>query len=234
MSRSTSRLETSLNEHFVPVLLADGFSGYGGTFRRVLGDFVNIVQVVESEHGWEFAVHLGVQPLTIRDVYGDPPDPRTLTEERCEFRRRLADSAGDHRWPHDGSTESIDQATRAAATTYAIAGRMAFLALCGPDSPLRSITPDEFEAGSYNFSGFGSTKVRMAVAIALMRSAAGRGAAARAFARIGLDLLPPSSSSMRRSLEALCAVEDSADVEEAAGADSGGGFVRDPVSEVSH
>ena len=91
-----------------------------------------------------------------------------------------------------------------AASVYAAFGRPIFERLAGPDSPLRNITPQQFEAGQFDFSGFMSTDVMMARTLALIRLAAGDSESAQAFARIGLA----RASTAWGRLRELRAIED--------------------------
>jgi hypothetical protein len=204
------RLEASIRDHLSALLKSDGFFGTGRTFRRISGDLIHVVQVQGSRYGSEFAVNLGIQPLCIPDVAGNPPDATRIREELCEFRRRLSEATGDQWWEHDGSKESMDAAVRAAASIYVTMGRRRFSELSGPESPLHKVTPAQFEAGHYSFSGFGSPKVRMARSLALMRQAAGNPADASAFARIALASLG-SATALRAELEALSLMKPQAE-----------------------
>ncbi|KRR25440.1 hypothetical protein CQ14_10720 [Bradyrhizobium lablabi] len=197
------RLESSIKEHLAPVLKDDGFVGSGRTFRRISGDLIHVVQVQGSRYGGQFAVNLGIQPASIPDLAGNSPDATKIRPELCEFRRRLSEAESDQWWNHAGSKESMDAAVRAAASVYATIGRKLFAEMSGPESPLHNITPAQFEAGLYGFSGFGSTKVRMARSLALMRQSLGNLIDAGAFARIALVNLG-GAPALRAELEQLC------------------------------
>lgn len=196
------RLEISIKEHLAPVLRADGFSGSGRTFRRVVGDFVQVVNVQGSRYGGQFAVNLAIHPLCIPDVRGEVPDPKKLTEELCEFRRRLSESSADQWWKHDGSQESMNTAIKAVAIVYCTIGRQILEHFNGSVSPMHLVTPEAFENGQYNFQGFGSTNVRMALALARFCQAKGHKEAAKKFANIGLAAIG-SASGLRRELESI-------------------------------
>lgn len=183
---SGPRLESSIKKHFAPVLRVDGFAGSGRTFRRVLGDLIQVVNVQGSRYGGRFAVNMGIQPLCIPDVVGDTPDPKKISEPSCEFRRRLSESGRDQWWEHDAAKESMDAAVKAAAAVYCVKGRPILNAFAGPMSPLMKTTPEAYESGQFDFHGFGSTNVRMALALARYRKARGDVAAAKRFASIGL------------------------------------------------
>jgi len=196
------RLEASIKDHLSPVLKSDGFFGSGRTFRRISGDLIHVVQVQGSRYGGQFAVNLGIQPRCIPDVAGNSPDESRIREELCEFRRRLSEARRDQWWEHEGSKESMDAAVRAAASVYLAVGRRLFSELSGLESSLHKVTPEQFEAGQYDFAGFGSTKVRMARSLALMRQSIGNPADANAFARIALASLG-NASALRSDLEKL-------------------------------
>lgn len=202
MNRTVPRLESSIRDHLGPVLKGDGFAGSGRTFRRISGDLIHVVQVQGSRYSTKFAVNLGIQPVSIPDVAGNSPNATKIKAELCEFRRRLSEAKSDQWWDHAGSKESMDAAVRAAASVYATIGRRLFAELSGPESPLHKITPAQFEAGQHGFSGFGSTKVRMARSLALMRQSLGNPTDADAFARIALASLGVAHG-LRAELEAL-------------------------------
>ena len=204
------RLESSIKDHLSPALKSDGFFGFGRTFRRISGDYIHVVNVQGSRYGGMFAVNLGIQPRCIPDVLGNSPDATKIREELCEFRRRLSETMSDQWWEHEGSKESMDAAVRAAAAVYTTIGRRLFSELSGPESPLHKVTPAQFEAGHYRFSGLSSTKVRMVRSLALMRQSVGNLADASAFARIALANLG-GAHALRAELEALSFVKPQAE-----------------------
>jgi hypothetical protein len=203
MNESMPRLESSIRDYLGPALKSDGFLGSGRTFRRMSGALILVVQVQGSRYGSEFAINLGIQPRSIPDVVGNQPDVKKIKVEFCEFRRRLSEAENDQWWEHAGSKESMDAAVQAAASVYAAVGRRLFSELSGSESPLYEVTPAQFQAGQYSFSGFGSTKVRMARSLALMRQSVGNPVDAGAFARIALANLGPAQT-LREELETLC------------------------------
>lgn len=62
---------------------------------------------------------------------------------------------------------------KAAASVYTSVGRALLAGISGPASPFITVTPAEFIAGSFDFKGFGPTKVRMALALARLRQKKG-------------------------------------------------------------
>jgi hypothetical protein len=204
------RLESSINDHLSPALKSDGFFGSGRTFRRISGDLIHVVNVQGPRYGGRFAVNLGIQPRCIPDVVGNSPDATKLRAELCEFRRRLSEAKSDQWWEHEESKDSMDAAVRAAAAVYTTIGRRLFSELSGPESPLHKVTPAQFEAGNHSFSGFSSTKVRMARSLALMRQSVGNLTDASAFARIALANLRVAHF-LRAELEALSCIKPQAE-----------------------
>jgi hypothetical protein len=187
MDTSQPRLEASIRKHLVPTLKADGFTGSGRAFRRVAGSLVHALNVQGWRSGGKFAVNVGVHPLAIPDVLGNVPDPKKITVELCEFRRRLAEKGDDQWWRYKDTEASMDVAVHSAARVYGSVGRSFFTTFGGPSSPLFSVTPADFAAGHYDFKGFGSTKVRIALVLARLRKASQRRDEAKAFAQIGLS-----------------------------------------------
>ncbi|MFG6414594.1 DUF4304 domain-containing protein [Roseateles sp. DC23W] len=175
-----------MRDHLVPSLRADGFGGSGRTFRRVRHGWVHVVSVQGSRHGGQFAINLGLQPLSVFHVLGELPDPKKITEPLCEFRRRLSRDDADQWWIHEPTIESMNAAVQAANAIYETAGREMLSHVCRPESPFDLVSPGAFAAGDFDFRGFGSTKVRMALVLARLRRAQGRFAESARFAAIGL------------------------------------------------
>ncbi len=178
-------LEQSIRSHLSPILRDDGFAGSGRTFRRLADDMIQVVQVQGSKSGGSFAINLGIHPTCI-PVMGDVPQKK-MKLELCILRRRLSADGSDKWWKHSATSESMDAAIKEAASVYVKVGRVAFVKLAGPKSSLRTVNPQQFEAGQFDFSGFMSTDVIMAKALALIRLAAGDSQDAQAFARIALN-----------------------------------------------
>lgn len=196
------RLDTAIRVHLVPYLRADGFAGSGSRYRRVVDDWVQVVSVQGARGGGSFAINLAVQPLAVPDVLGNPPDQKKITEGLCEFRRRLSTTSSDQWWKHDGTEGSMNAAALAAALVYVNVGRPLLKRVSGPNSPLNAVTAEEFDRGTFDFSGFGSTKVRMALTLARFRRSQGLANDSAAFARVGLTHIG-SAVALRRELEQL-------------------------------
>ena len=205
MSEATApRLETAIRAALASVLREDGFSGSGRTFRRVTGSWVQVLNVQGSRYGGSFAVNLAAHPLVIPDVVGNKPDPKKITQELCEFRRRLSETEADQWWKHDLTEESMLSAVREAAAVYRRRGNELFQRACGPHSGFNALLAANFSAGAYDTAGFGSTQVRMALALARLRQSESQPEEAKAFAAYGLAHAG-SATLLRRELEALAA-----------------------------
>ncbi len=188
-------LEKSIRSHLAPLLRTDGFAGSGRTFQRLANDMIQVVQVQGSKLGGSFAVNLGIHPTCI-PVMGDTPRKK-MKPELCILRRRLSEDGVDQWWGHNSTSEGMDAAIMEAVSVYADFGRPAFENLAGPNSSLRNVTPQQFKAGQFDFSGFMSTNVMIAKALALIRLAAGDSEGAQAFARIALDRAGPALGQLR-------------------------------------
>ncbi len=200
------RLEAALRDHLVPSLRADGFAGSGRTFRRVRHGWVHVVNAQGSRYGGQFAINLGLQPLSVFHVLGELPDPKKITEPLCEFRRRLSRDGVDQWWVHEPTIESMNAAARAANAMYETTGREMLAHVCQPELPFDSITPDVFAAGAFDFQGFGSTQVRMALVLARLRRAQGRFAESAGFAAIGLASVG-TAVALRHELSELASLQ---------------------------
>ena len=186
MTPTSPRLEISIRTHLLPHLKEDGFSGSGRTFRRVINDWIQVVNVQGSKYGEKFAINLGLQPLSVVDVLGNAPDPKKITEPSCEFRRRLTESGVDQWWDHNDSQASMDSAVIAAAQVYVRIGRSLLSGIGNPDSSFCSVTARDFSEGQVDLFGFGSANVRAALIFARIRKAEGRLRESRDFAAYGL------------------------------------------------
>ncbi|MGE5151457.1 MAG: hypothetical protein ACM3II_15155, partial [Rhodospirillaceae bacterium] len=120
----------------------------------------------------------------------------------CVLRRRLSEAGPDQWWAFEPTRESLDQAMSAAADVYVRVGRKCFAEQVGPNAPLRTTNPEDFEAGRFDFSGFSATKVQMARVMALMAFVAGNHGRARAFAQVALNDLG-AAKGLKRELESI-------------------------------
>jgi len=159
-----------------------------------------------NRYGGSFAINLAVHPLAIPDLLGNRADEGKITEELCEFRRRLSTSEarGDFWWKHDGTQAGMDVAMREAAKVYDQFGRSLMERIAGLESPIRTATADDVTKGVNHFFGFGLTKTRTALALARLRIQTNRREEAKAIARVGLanDLLDgPIKDELRRMSE---------------------------------
>lgn len=196
-------LSEALKTELAPALRRVGFKGSGKQFRRPSSDCIHVINVQLRSVGGSFAINLGLQPLDIPDVRGNDPDAKSITDDLCEFRQRLTDTGVDHWWEFASADEAI-VAVRQSVATYLLIGEHKFSNQTGPTSPLRRITPEQFDKGAFDFSGFSSTRVRMARALALMRRSDGNEMQARQFASLGLKYLG-SASGLKRELETIAA-----------------------------
>lgn len=202
MNAEVPRLDTAIREHLVPLFRTDGFAGSGSTYRRVVDDWVHVINVQGARGGGAFAINLALQPLAAPDVLGNPPDKRKITEGLCQFRRRLSEWSSDQWWKHDGTGGSMNAAAQTAALVYVNVGRPLFESVSGSNAAIKVVTAEEFDKGDFDFSGFGSTKVRMALTLARLRRSQGRANESSAFACVGLAHLG-SAVALRRELEQL-------------------------------
>jgi hypothetical protein len=206
VSETVPRLEVAIRSHLLPHLKNDEFSGSGRTFRGIANGWIQVVNVQGSRYGGQFAINLAVHPASIPDVAGNKADMNKITEAGCEFRRRLSESGADQWWEHDGSRPSMDAAVAAAADVYVRCGRPLLKRMTAADGPLDCISPQDFVDDAFNFCGFGSTKVRMALALARLRRAQGRFTKSRAFAAHGLANVG-AATALKHEFEQLCSTE---------------------------
>lgn len=153
-------------------------------------------------NGGQFAINLGVHPVALLDGRGNVPDPKTINVDLCEFRRRLSEVHTDQWWSYLPDADSMRFAVREAAEVYVRGGRRLFHEACDQRSGFDAITAADLSAGDINCAGFGTTFVRMAWALALLRKNQGRAQEAVAFAVVGLARVG-NTVWLRKELEAL-------------------------------
>lgn len=202
IASSQSSLETAVRTVLAPILREDGFSGSGSTFRRVNAGWVQVINVQGARQGGSFAINLAIHPLAVPDLLNQTPAPKKITQELCEFRRRLSETDADQWWIYDMTEASMASAMASAATLYKNVGRRLFDSVSGTSSPIMTVSPSEFAAGSFDFLGFGSTNVRMALTLARLRREEGCLEESMAFAAYGLENAG-SAVALRRELRHL-------------------------------
>lgn len=180
---SAPRLESAIRETFAPLLRSEGFAGTGRRFYKCSGHWVQVITVQGSRYGGAFAVNLGIHHALAPDFAGNHHDPKKMSEAHCDFRRRLSETYADMWWKHESNQASMLSAIGEATATYELKGRGYFELAC---SALDLITPEALASGSYDLQGFGSTKVRLGLALARIRKLEGRGAESRGFAAYGI------------------------------------------------
>jgi hypothetical protein len=209
MSALKPTLARAIQNKFAPTLRRDGFSGTGQRYWRVIGGQCQLIEVQGSRYGGKFAVNIGIQPMSVALRSGEPPNPRRIREMSCVFRRRLAAHGSDQWWDYQPNQTSMDVAACAACGVYEQVGRRQLDFMAQADSPINSLTPEDFAAGEYDFMGFGNTRALTALTLAYIRRAAGHGGQARGFAQIALDqigdrvtgsALKPELNNLLRSL----------------------------------
>lgn len=207
MSIETTRIETIIKVHLAPELRAEGFTGYGRTFRRTRDGQIHVVNIQGSRYGGQFAINLAIQPVAVPDVLGNAPAPKKIAESACEFRRRLSESGADQWWRYDDQA-SLERAMNDAAKDYVAYGRPVFDAMSMPPSSLDTMKVEHLVEGPMEFSGFGITNVRLALVLARLREVEGRIPDAVSFAAYGLQHAI-NAFGLRSELERIAALPHS-------------------------
>ncbi len=200
-STAQPRLESAIRKGLAPVLRADGFKGSGRRFHKEVGPWLQVLTVQGSKWSGSFAVNLGIHHTREPDAIGNPVCPGKMTEASCEFQRRLSEDKTDQWWDYEANEEAMLAAVCSVSDLYIRRGREYFSSAI---KALDSITPESLVAGAFDFQGFGTTKVRLGLALARIRKIEGKGEQSRAFAAYGLAHLG-SASALRAELTALAA-----------------------------
>jgi hypothetical protein len=193
------RLESAIRAAFAPLLRNDGFAGSGRRFYKCSGPWIQIITVQGSRYGGSFAVNLGIHFASAPDVGGNQPDPKKMNEAHCEFRRRLSESDADMWWKHEADQASMLSAVQSAASMYSRLGPRYFELAC---AALNAVTPEALASGNYDLQGFGSTKVRLGLALSRIRKLEGSADDSRGFAVYALEHAG-SAGFLKTELQAL-------------------------------
>jgi hypothetical protein len=186
---SVPKLENSIREVFAPSLRAEGFTGSGRNYRRLFGEWVQVVNIQGSNWGGRFYINLATHPIVIPDTGGDPPNPKTILEYHCEFRRRLEKSVADQWWEYDRSQVSMDATVKSAAAVYAEHGRRFFDPQSGVVAQLLALRACDLVSGSHRQMKLLTTDTRISFALARFWSAKAQFDVAAAFADYALSNL---------------------------------------------
>jgi hypothetical protein len=116
-------LRKAIQSHFAPTLRRDGFYGTGQRYWRVVGDQCQVVGIQGSRYGGEFAVNMGIQPISVPLLSGEMAEVKRIRETECMFRRRLATERSDQWWDYQPNQLSMDAAVRMACAVYEQVGR---------------------------------------------------------------------------------------------------------------
>jgi hypothetical protein len=97
----------------------------------------------------------------------------------------------------------MDAAVSAAAEVYVRIGRLLLNEMSSAESPLSTVSAEDFVQSHFDFRGFKSTNVRMALALARLRQAQGKLSESRSFAKYGLEHVG-NAVSLKKMFEQLC------------------------------
>lgn len=204
MPAGAPRLESSIRKCFLPYLKEDGFRGSGRTFRRVINDWIQVVNFQGSMYGGQFAINLGLHHVHLPIISGPILNPEKIREYECGFRRRLSDSDLDKWWKHDSTESSMDAAVTDAAEVYLSVGRPLLNNLGALESAFDSVTPGLLDSKGIGFLGFtAGGDVLTALALARLRKLQRRQTESKAFAAYGLTRLVGTATALKTQLERL-------------------------------
>lgn len=183
------RFHDLLKREFFPLLRADGFKGSGTTFRRVIGERLDVVNVQGSRYGGQCCVNLATHFLFLpSEGGGDVTDPKQFRESHCTFRDRLHEAAEWDRWWTYGGTDAESEASVISLIDlYRRRGALFFGQFEPFPDVFERITPENIDAGETTVLPILiGTAVRPALIMARIMSHLGRREACREFAEVGL------------------------------------------------
>ncbi len=190
----TSEFREELKRRLAPLLRAHDFSGSGATFRRRIGDVIQVLNIQGSRHGGSCCVNLGMHFAFLPTVLGDPPDPKKITESLCEFRKRLAPVGESDYWWEYGS--NVQEAARSVDRLVELTERIAlphFERFRDFPGFFEKITPQIIRSGDFRMLPGNVTAARGALVMARIAAHVGEQNRAREFAEVGLASLGPGA-----------------------------------------
>jgi hypothetical protein len=193
---SRKQFLAQVKEVLVPVLKADGFTGSGVTYRRVVGDVFHVLTLQGAVSGGKCCVCLGIH-LSFLPGQGSltAPDPKTVEEPDCEFRTRLTPvGQSDYWWPYGVSEQEAKESAESICRLYQEIGAPYFQRFSTFPEDFTHVTPTMLTAGGELPFPSGGTFVRLALALARIAQRVGRAEDARQFAEVGLARVGPAVS----------------------------------------
>jgi hypothetical protein len=182
------RFHQLLKRDFSPLLRADGFKGSGGTFRRVKGDRIDILNVQGSRYGGQSCVNVAVHFSFLPSAGGGRvTDPKMFKEYHCTFRDRLHEvSESDHWWTYGTSDAEAEASVASLIDMYRRRGADFFGKFEPFPDVFDRISPAEMDAGDYSNMPAAMTGVYAALTMARIMRHLGRLETSREFAEVGI------------------------------------------------
>jgi hypothetical protein len=194
-----------LKHDFLPILRADGFKGSGTTFRRVLTDRIDVVNVQGSRYGGQCCVNVAVHFPFLPSAGGTSvKDPKKFKDYECTFRIRLREASESDRWWTYGANDSEAKASLASLIDIYRRRSALFFAKFEPfPEVFEQITPTDMDAGDLSKMPPGSlTRVLAALTMARIMNHLDRNEKCREFAEVGLRHLG-GAAGLKTELERL-------------------------------
>ena len=169
-----------------PALRRLGFRGSGQNYRKVVGDFVFVVNFQGSRAGDEFFVNLGAQP-TFAPAEGNA-DLAELKEYECILRRRVGKA-----WPWQmdaGTLVEVETEIESAQATF----------FSHAQTLREALASDSIDILLRKFSA-GTTEARASLHLARAATNLGLPAVARRLVERGLELAGEKATLLRADLQ---------------------------------
>jgi hypothetical protein len=191
----TPEFRAGLKEKLAPILRAQGFLGSGITFRRQVGEVLQVLNVQGSRHGDSCCVNLGMHLAFLPTVLGDPADPKRITESLCEFRRRLSPvGESDHWWRYGADAGEASRSVENLVDLVRTVALPHFEYFRDFPGAFEGITPTTIASGDFRTLPGNVTAARGALVMARIATHLGNRDRAREFAEVGLASLGPSAT----------------------------------------
>lgn len=185
-----------LKKEFFPKLNSLGFTGTALNYRRVTHEVVNIVFVQEHHAGHCCRLNMGLHLKFLPASWARHAlRPDKITFPDCEFQMGLtASHKHDGWWPYQRLFRSSTRCADKMIEVYLSQGESRFNQFKTPADFTALFKPEDFQTGKWDQTRHGFRPHRGALTMARIHSYLGNIAEAKAFARIGLELVAPNTA----------------------------------------
>ena len=184
----TLAFSDTIKEVFAPRLRDSGFTGSGKDFRRIVGELIHAINIQGGRYGGQAALNVGIHATFLPTSPVDElPDPKSIKEIECEFRKRVTPSGEDDFWWEFGSSDQTAvQSAMHLAQTYFDVGEPFLNQYRTVEDLVECFTIESIHRGDYKRDFKNITASRAALAMARVHLYLGNEPVAKSYATEGM------------------------------------------------